>query len=42
MFRSTAKLYSGLINHDLYERLALAQEEQMKERAEWRKKIVRK
>lgn len=31
-----------LINYDLYERLALTQEEQMKERAEWRKTIVRK
>jgi hypothetical protein len=30
-----------LINYDFYEQLALAQEEQMKERAEWRKRVVR-
>jgi hypothetical protein len=31
-----------LINYDFYERLALAQEEQMKDRAEWKKRILRK
>ena len=31
-----------LINSEIYERLALAQEEQMKERAEFRKRVLRK
>jgi hypothetical protein len=31
-----------LINSDFYERLALVQEEQMKERAEFRKRILKK
>jgi hypothetical protein len=31
-----------LINSDFYERVVLMQEEQMKERAEWRKRVLRK
>jgi hypothetical protein len=31
-----------LINSDFYERVALVQEEQKKERAEWRKRVLRK
>jgi hypothetical protein len=30
-----------LINSDIYEQITKAQEEQMKDRAEWRKKVFR-
>jgi hypothetical protein len=31
-----------LINSDYYKQLAISQDEQMKERAEWRKRVLRK
>ena len=42
MIFDLGELVHRLINSDFYERVAIAQEEQRKERAEFRKRILKK